>query len=162
MTNITIKLDCPECGGEGRIEVGPICGKPASMCCGGCYETHECEECDGYGCKEVESGDIDLFELVERYIKDYSRMSWTDCKLTLDDEGDFVTLRYLDFKQLTEQQIKSMNLPDGVMVTLNTSVIDNGVTEDGRSIYRYLYEYKINFEDGNLETSNQGANQTSE
>lgn len=161
MTEMNIRLDCPECGGEGKVEVGPTCYKPMSMCCGGCYETHECEECGGDGYKDVAASDIDLYELVERYIKDYSRMAWSDCKLTLDDEDYFVTLRYLDFKQLTEQQIKSMNLPDGIKVELLVNVNDENKAEDGRTIFRYLYEYKIKFEDGNLETGNSEATQGS-
>jgi hypothetical protein len=36
---------CQDCFGEGFIEVGPMCSKPASMCCGGCYTKIECE-CD--------------------------------------------------------------------------------------------------------------------
>jgi len=34
---------CLNCGGDGFIEVGPTCSKPASMCCGGCYKKIECE-----------------------------------------------------------------------------------------------------------------------
>jgi hypothetical protein len=41
-------VDCPHCD-NGQIEVGPTCFKPASECCGGCYNTETCEECDGFG-----------------------------------------------------------------------------------------------------------------
>ena len=158
MESLTIKIDCQECGGEGTVEVGPVCFKPASMCCGGCYQTHKCEDCDGVGYKEVESSDVDLYDLVERYIKDYSRMAWSDCKLTMDDDYEFVTLRYQYWKQLTDEQIKSINLPEGVKIVLDTYVDDDGETEDGRTIYRYLYSYKISFENGNVEANNQESN----
>lgn len=51
---MTKMIICTECDGEGTVEIGPTCWKPASMCCGGCYETHRCEECDGTGKIETE------------------------------------------------------------------------------------------------------------
>ncbi len=42
-TDFNEKNVCQECYGEGYVEVGPICSKPASMCCGGCYQRVECE-----------------------------------------------------------------------------------------------------------------------
>lgn len=41
--------ECDECYGSGSYEVGPLCTKPASMCCGGCYVTVTCDKCDGKG-----------------------------------------------------------------------------------------------------------------
>lgn len=43
---------CEDCEGEGKTWVLQNCGKPTSMCCGGCYEKEECETCRGTG--EVE------------------------------------------------------------------------------------------------------------
>lgn len=45
------ELDCLECEGTGEIEVDnrQFCGKPASDCCGGCYDTYQCDSCDGVG-----------------------------------------------------------------------------------------------------------------
>jgi hypothetical protein len=40
---------CEECNGDGHYDVGPECDKPASMCCGGCYENVECSICLGTG-----------------------------------------------------------------------------------------------------------------
>lgn len=45
---------CEECDGDGYLEVGPQCMKPASECCGGCYVKVECEECNGKGETEHE------------------------------------------------------------------------------------------------------------
>lgn len=45
----TYKLICEPCDGDGRFEVYIDCGKPASICCGGCSETVECPDCDGKG-----------------------------------------------------------------------------------------------------------------
>lgn len=42
-------MECKECFGSGYYDVGPSCDKPASMCCGGCYKTVECETCNGTG-----------------------------------------------------------------------------------------------------------------
>ena len=47
--------ECPECNGEGTIEYGPICYKPASMCCGGCYQETTCEVCSGDGIMELDN-----------------------------------------------------------------------------------------------------------
>jgi hypothetical protein len=44
-----IKIDCEECYGNGTYDVGPECYQPASSCCGGCYKTYQCEDCDGNG-----------------------------------------------------------------------------------------------------------------
>lgn len=45
--NLLIEVDvpCKECGGDGYLDVGPECDRPASMCCGGCYTTQVCEHC---------------------------------------------------------------------------------------------------------------------
>lgn len=57
MTDI-IEKECNVCNGNGYVEVGPVCGMPASFCCGGCYENIECENCEGIGRIE----DEDYFE----------------------------------------------------------------------------------------------------
>lgn len=46
---VWVTIECIECGGEGKIEVGPECGMPASQCCGGCYKSETCDTCDGSG-----------------------------------------------------------------------------------------------------------------
>jgi len=40
---------CSECYGNGYVDVGPECDKPASMCCGGCYRKEKCDNCNGTG-----------------------------------------------------------------------------------------------------------------
>jgi hypothetical protein len=45
---LEITVDCPHCD-NGQIEIGPTCFKPPSECCGGCYDTGTCEECNGDG-----------------------------------------------------------------------------------------------------------------
>lgn len=47
--NAYVYVECPECDGKGGYNVGPKCGYPASMCCGGCYEKVECDVCGGQG-----------------------------------------------------------------------------------------------------------------
>lgn len=47
-------MRCEECDGDGYIEIGPECMKPASMCCGGCTKTVECEQCNGTGEQDEE------------------------------------------------------------------------------------------------------------
>ena len=37
------KNTCPDCDGEGFVEVQAVCHKPASDCCGGCTEMVDCE-----------------------------------------------------------------------------------------------------------------------
>ncbi len=43
------KIECPECEGAGIVSVFQECGRVASMCCGSCFETIVCEECNGEG-----------------------------------------------------------------------------------------------------------------
>lgn len=50
---------CEHCEGEGTISIGPKCSYPASMCCGGCYEDIECDECNGSGFIYVEVEDFE-------------------------------------------------------------------------------------------------------
>jgi hypothetical protein len=43
-------IECFECAGSGEVEsTSPICFKPASECCGGCYEKYTCKYCEGSG-----------------------------------------------------------------------------------------------------------------
>lgn len=43
-------IECFECNGNGYVDsTYPVCSKPASECCGGCYESVECEYCVGSG-----------------------------------------------------------------------------------------------------------------
>lgn len=44
------EVDCYFCEGSGFLEYQD-CDQPASMCCGGCYTTNECDECNGTGKK---------------------------------------------------------------------------------------------------------------
>lgn len=40
------ELPCMDCNGEGFTE-SLECFRPASECCGGCYQQYECETCEG-------------------------------------------------------------------------------------------------------------------
>ena len=43
-------IECFECGGSGEVEsTSPNCFKPASECCGGCYDVYPCDYCDATG-----------------------------------------------------------------------------------------------------------------
>lgn len=44
---------CVNCDGTGATDVFENCGKPSSICCGGCYESEECQLCDGLGEHEI-------------------------------------------------------------------------------------------------------------
>ena len=66
MKTIERQIICPECHGVGTVEYGPECYMPASMCCGGCYKTATCEDCDGTGevkqtGKQYEADEADEF-----------------------------------------------------------------------------------------------------
>lgn len=61
---IEIVLECSECSGEGVILSGPSCWKPASQCCGGCYDEHSCENCSGSGSIEVEFDADQISEII--------------------------------------------------------------------------------------------------
>lgn len=58
VSNQSSQFTCLNCEGHGTYEELASCGKVASMCCGGCTETHECEDCNGSGVV-----DMDEFEL---------------------------------------------------------------------------------------------------
>lgn len=36
---------CSTCDGSGRVESGPICNRPPSDCCGGCFTDVPCPDC---------------------------------------------------------------------------------------------------------------------
>jgi len=61
---VTIEITCPECNGEGFNEWGPECSKPASMCCGGCYKTIECDKCSS-GEASITLDHSDVQDLIE-------------------------------------------------------------------------------------------------
>jgi len=50
---------CNECSGQGYVEIGPDCDRPASMCCGGCFKKVECNECNGKGYEKQETENED-------------------------------------------------------------------------------------------------------
>jgi len=54
---------CLDCQGEGRVEYLKDCGRSASDCCGGCFQTEKCETCYGYGDVTADLGD----EIGQRY-----------------------------------------------------------------------------------------------
>jgi len=37
---------CGNCNGTGEVEFREECGRTASYCCGGCYESGSCPECN--------------------------------------------------------------------------------------------------------------------
>lgn len=67
-------IDCQECEGTGSVLVGPICFKPASECCGGCFEELSCNICDGYGTVDT----IELNEDLHKAAKIYNALIETD------------------------------------------------------------------------------------
>lgn len=69
MENITFELDCKECNGIGSYEAGPMCSAPANVCCGGCYETIECEDCKGNKTYSVSFTIQELKEIIEFHIE---------------------------------------------------------------------------------------------
>jgi len=50
--------ECDECEGEGTIDYGPICYRPISECCGGCFEERVCPECNGTGINNEEYEEV--------------------------------------------------------------------------------------------------------
>lgn len=75
MTIETLTLDCRECGGTGTELVGPICWKPASDCCGGCYQEENCVYCDGdglvvYGCHQYPEHTNKVIRIYNRLISE--------------------------------------------------------------------------------------------
>ena len=65
------EIPCFDCDGSGEIEsTNPVCDKPASACCGGCYEVYECKTCDGTGTIAGEDDlTIDYMLMLEAYEK---------------------------------------------------------------------------------------------
>jgi len=60
------RITCEACDGDGQIEVYIDCGKPASICCGGCSETVDCPDCDGTGHLVMHCGMLDEeFECID-------------------------------------------------------------------------------------------------
>ena len=57
------QIPCNICEGTGDTEVGPICWKPASECCGGCYETIACTSCEQTGYISIIEGNERMEEL---------------------------------------------------------------------------------------------------
>lgn len=53
-------LECFNCHGEGAVEEGIFCIRPASNCCGGCMSYSECDVCSGSG--ELEALDDDMLD----------------------------------------------------------------------------------------------------
>ena len=45
---------CKECDGEGEFETQKDCGKPASICCGGCTQDVICSVCNGSGLEVID------------------------------------------------------------------------------------------------------------
>jgi RecJ-like exonuclease len=55
-------VECQTCYGEGTMEVGPTCFKPASECCGGCYETKKCYVCQGTRVIWIDEDDEEMLD----------------------------------------------------------------------------------------------------
>lgn len=73
---ITIEIECKECYGEGKVEEGPVCNRPASNCCGGCYNEYQCEECSGLGTIDVDFFEDDIQSLVETIYSEGASIEW--------------------------------------------------------------------------------------
>lgn len=64
-------IECFECDGYGEVDGAlPECSKPASECCGGCYQTYVCKLCKGTGELYAEDEEtIDYMLMIEAYEK---------------------------------------------------------------------------------------------
>jgi len=56
------QVNCRECHGRGRVRGFIDCGKPMSLCCGGCTELVTCEVCEGRGIVFCDCYEIEEFE----------------------------------------------------------------------------------------------------
>ena len=71
-------IECIDCYGEGTVDsTYPVCFKPASECCGGCYEQVECPTCNGNLEIVPDDEDVDLFMMIlslEKMVKGYTEL----------------------------------------------------------------------------------------
>ena len=121
----TLEIKCKDCDGEGTYEYGPVCSKPASMCCGGCFETMKCEECSG-GFITTDLSDIELDELVKDCVIE-SGLKEDDLKIAINDDCDIVNLIYKENIKLNDKQMEYIKeeLPDELEICL----LDDGSYE---------------------------------
>lgn len=74
---VYISIECEECDGEGIIEIGPECSRPASLCCGGCYREERCEECNGEGKIEAELDSDEVQEIIESILMEGASIQYS-------------------------------------------------------------------------------------
>jgi len=85
---------CSECYGEGKVEVGPQCFKPASECCGGCYETHTCHVCKGDKEILIDEEDDDMVDkAMMLHAVRYRLRRFADLKVAIDHESTIMGTR---------------------------------------------------------------------
>ena len=61
-----VKIECQECSGSGELDKLRCSSMLSSDCCGGCYTTEDCSECNGQGhtikfLKEVDGEEFELW-----------------------------------------------------------------------------------------------------
>jgi hypothetical protein len=97
------RIDCNRCYGEGILERGPFCFKPASDCCGGCYEETVCELCEGEGYLEPAEDDYEG-------MRAYNLYQETICRIKHPSELFMFEKRLKFLSELLNQHLESIRL----------------------------------------------------
>jgi len=106
-------IECFECGGTGSVDsTYPSCFKPSSECCGGCYESVECEYCVGSGeihpIDEEMNDDIMMVNSYSNMLKDLKALKKELNTISVTCSEDATSMMNLMLNPQYEEDLKGL------------------------------------------------------
>jgi hypothetical protein len=127
---------CTECYGEGVVEVGPHCYRPASECCGGCYQTQTCYVCDGDKHITIDEDDEDMLDkAMMLHSVRYRLRRFTDLKIAIDHESTIMGTR-----EHTDNMIERIDL---IKAIDSLSRLEDALVDEINQIAQYRAQNKL-------------------
>ena len=130
-------VECQTCYGEGTVEVGPICSKPASECCGGCYETQSCYVCEGTRVIWIDEEDEEMLDkaLMLHSVR-YRLRAFKDLQIGVDLES-----AKMGTQEFTDNMIERIDLIKSIS---SLSRLEDALIEEINGIAQVRAEYNLN------------------
>ncbi|MHC4715131.1 MAG: hypothetical protein ACYTAN_17985 [Planctomycetota bacterium] len=116
-------LQCFNCYGEGAVEEGIFCIRPASNCCGGCMSYAECNVCSGTG--ELEALDdemVDQFMMLRAIENTLSKFK--EIRKTFKPEASESINTDYQLQELIKQERRYEQLSDAIYTEIKDAYRD--------------------------------------
>lgn len=127
-------IECFECGGDGTYySTYPNCSKPATECCGGCYDLLECDYCEGTGeihpINDEMQDEIMMLNSYEKMLKSLKELKHELKMIENESSEDAIATMELCFSSNYQNDLKSLD--DQInRIDIHRGILENSISNE--------------------------------